>query len=783
MKKYVILFWIISLAASLLSTQLYVVGEVFTATWCGFCPAARSALRQMYNQSDEFEYLIPLIWQQDGPYPSPNYGQRTSLYSVGGIPHGQWGGHLSYVGGGPATYSNYVQRYNQLVNTPSPIEVELDFEITGQNQLNITADVEMLQSITTTNNKILFIVSYNLDDEQPGDYFASVIRYNEQDFTLSSSGQTAEFSHSFNIDTWWDLAKAHAIVIIQTFAGNRTIHQAAGARLSDLIAPSGLVGYPGNSQALLAWNAPDTPLEILGYNIYRNGEVVNDQPYGETTYTDMNLQNGTSYSYHITALYDEAESGPSNIVVVTPFEAPPGLVQIGSGDAINGTTQAAPVNIYYRSQRGQMVYTADEINMAGFTGPGELTEFGFYVHASPIHNLPNFHIRIKHTTATNAATHDNGPYDITQVIPSYNPTPGGWDMLELSEPFEWNGVDNILIDTAFDLVPSWNASGQLRVFNSPSGYRYAWNDNVSQINVTTNNVVDYKPQIRLQFTGTEPPEFPAPENLSAVAGDGVVDLMWEAPGTRSLLGYNVYRDAELINTEIVTETEYSDTDVENGITYTYYVTALYTDGESLPSNSVEATPEGIYPFPPQNLTATVIDDVNVYLEWEAPESSDFLTAYNIYRDQELIGQNGADTLDYLDEELSPGVYFYYVTALYDDLESESSNTVEITIEDLSADDTNPSLPVTALKGNFPNPFNPETTIEFSLEKSGPVSIEVYNIMGQRIITLVNDHYLSGNHRIVWKGNDDSGVSVGSGIYFYRMVSGSYTSTRKMILLK
>jgi hypothetical protein len=812
MKKYLILFWIISLAASLLSTQLFVVGEVFTATWCGFCPAARSALRQMDNQSDDFEYLIPLIWQQDGPYPSPNYGQRTSLYSVSGIPHGQWGGHLSYVGGGAATYSNYVQRYNQLVSNPSPIEIELDFEITGQNQLHITADVELIQSLTTTNNKILFIVSYNLDAEQPGDYFASVMRYNEQDFTLTSSGQTGEISHIFDIDPSWDLAKANAVVIIQTFSGNKTIHQAASSRLSDLIAPSGLVGYPGNNQALLTWNPPDTALDILGYNIYRDNVVINDQPYGETTYTDTGLENDTPYSYFVTAVYDEDESGPSNIVSVTPFAAPPGLIQIGSGENVNTTTQAAPVNVYYRSQRGQMVYTADEINSAGFEGPGDLSYLGFYIHASPVHNLPDFHIRIKHTNASNAASHDGGPYEMTQVITSYSPTAGIWDMIELVEPFFWNGEDNILIDTAFDLVPNWNASGQLRVFNFPAGYRYSWNDNSSQVNVGTTNVVDYKPQIRLQFDDDPPPDLPVPENLSALAFDGLVELFWEAPDPRNLLGYNVYRDDNQINTEIVTETEYSDSEVANNITYSYFVSAVYDSGESAASNTVETTPLAA----PHSLAAEVVDTYHVLLLWEAPDRSvtidhrdslkedvSFLiqkpetaslerdsareielTGYNIYRDDVLLAQNDAETVSFLDEDLEAGIYSYFVTAIYGDLESVPSEIAEIEIVETSSSDHDSDTPyITELHRNYPNPFNPDTTIEFSLAQSGFILLEIYNNKGQRVKNLLAGYREAGNYQVVWNGKDNDEKNMPSGVYLYRLITEERNVVRKMLMLK
>ncbi len=92
--------------------------------------------------------------------------------------------------------------------------------------------------------------------------------------------------------------------------------------------------------------------------------------------------------------------------------------------------------------------------------------------------------------------------------------------------------------------------------------------------------------------------------------------------------------------------------------------------------------------------------------------------------------------------------------------------------------------ITELKGNFPNPFNPTTTIAFSLKDRSIVTIEIYNILGQKVKTLVRADMDAGNHAVQWHGKDDNGRSVGSGVYFYRMSDGSkYTSTKKMILLK
>jgi len=91
--------------------------------------------------------------------------------------------------------------------------------------------------------------------------------------------------------------------------------------------------------------------------------------------------------------------------------------------------------------------------------------------------------------------------------------------------------------------------------------------------------------------------------------------------------------------------------------------------------------------------------------------------------------------------------------------------------------------VTALKSNYPNPFNPATTIAFDVACEGRVVLNVYNIKGQRVTTLVDDVRSAGSHKVVWNGVDDAGRAVSSGIYFYRMQTEGYTSVKKMLLMK
>ncbi len=97
----------------------------------------------------------------------------------------------------------------------------------------------------------------------------------------------------------------------------------------------------------------------------------------------------------------------------------------------------------------------------------------------------------------------------------------------------------------------------------------------------------------------------------------------------------------------------------------------------------------------------------------------------------------------------------------------------------------PQIPAveTALNSAYPNPFNPSTTLSFSLKETALTSLEIYNQKGQLVKNLVNSELEAGTHKYVWNGDDNQGTKVSSGLYFYRLKSGKFSSTRKMVLMK
>ncbi len=216
-----------------------------------------------------------------------------------------------------------------------------------------------------------------------------------------------------------------------------------------------------------------------------------------------------------------------------------------------------------------------------------------------------------------------------------------------------------------------------------------------------------------------------------------------------------------------------------------------------------------YMFPPDSLFATANEN-DVELVWGIPEensATDFffqqtvknkgkekkdlsrdredrdLIGYKIYRnDEEIISIFNIEDTTYIDYDLNNGEYEYFVTAVYDGGESAPTNT-EIVIIDVDKVEEISLPEFTHLSGNFPNPFNPRTTISYALKENSNVILEILNIRGQKVRTLLDKNIIAGFHNIIWNGKDDNNRHVSSGIYFYRLRTDDYDKVRKMIFLR
>ena len=85
--------------------------------------------------------------------------------------------------------------------------------------------------------------------------------------------------------------------------------------------------------------------------------------------------------------------------------------------------------------------------------------------------------------------------------------------------------------------------------------------------------------------------------------------------------------------------------------------------------------------------------------------------------------------------------------------------------------------------NYPNPFNPSTSIIYDLKEVSDVKVSIYNMLGQKIITLVDNKEQAGSKSVIWDGQNESGMAVPSGVYVYEIRANSYVQSKKMILMK
>jgi hypothetical protein len=281
--------------------------------------------------------------------------------------------------------------------------------------------------------------------------------------------------------------------------------------------------------------------------------------------------------------------------------------------------------------------------------------------------------------------------------------------------------------------------------------------------------------------------FPARELNGYPLSETSVYLHWSEPiaSDNTFIGYNIFRDGELVNPAPHIGLSFTDTDLTNGENYTYRIIAVYTEGESVSSNLITVSPRPVVFSPPQNLEASNETPEIIVLSWEMPaEGSDgVFSHFRVYRDDVPVA-NDITALRFEDSDVLPETsYSYFVTARYTAPEGESSASNTVVIQPTNEVD-DPAVPIkTELLGNYPNPFNPATSIRFNLAKSGKLNLQIFNIKGQLVNTLANEYFEGGRHTLNWHGVDQNGSNVGSGIYFYRMETDNYSEIRRMILLK
>jgi len=178
---------------------------------------------------------------------------------------------------------------------------------------------------------------------------------------------------------------------------------------------------------------------------------------------------------------------------------------------------------------------------------------------------------------------------------------------------------------------------------------------------------------------------------------------------------------------------------------------------------------------------------------DIPGTGPSLQSFNIYRSEtsnavtsgSVMANVGFGTTSFTDQNLAANTFFYQVTTVYDLGESPPSNEISAVVTSIRDETVN--LPTTfALEQNYPNPFNPSTIITYAIPSSHnnqQVKLEIFNALGQKVRTLVNEQLSANFHTVEWNGTNDLGRPVTSGLYLYRIEAGSFVQVRKMLFLK
>jgi len=351
----------------------------------------------------------------------------------------------------------------------------------------------------------------------------------------------------------------------------------------------------------------------------------------------------------------------------------------------------------------------------------------------------------------------------------------------------------------------------------------------------TLTVVDPPDLFIAKFFRTEP----GIRSARDVPGDqgGLVNVAWDGSGTDTpsehlITHYTVWRAISAAQAEAMMAAGATlgtqpviRTQQVNGTTYYWYevesIEAKYLSGYSAPiptlfdSTSVSsemhyfqviahtADPYVFYTSPPdsgysvdnlapavpQGLMGTqVASPAGMELQWRQNMEAD-LSHYAVYRGTtsdfvpgvgNLIGTS-ADTM-LVDSGWQWDAGYYYKVSALDVHDNESGHAV-LAPDNVTGVGDGPLPLRTYLAQNHPNPFNPTTHIVFGLKEAGEVSLRVYDASGRLVRVLAQGRHEARRHEVSWDGRDESGRSVASGVYFYRLVAGNEILTRKAVLLK
>ncbi|MCF7826579.1 MAG: carboxypeptidase regulatory-like domain-containing protein [Candidatus Marinimicrobia bacterium] len=362
----------------------------------------------------------------------------------------------------------------------------------------------------------------------------------------------------------------------------------------------------------------------------------------------------------------------------------------------------------------------------------------------------------------------------------------------------WGYTDH----NGFFSIPAMN--GDYHVFASAPGFEY---NNYGMISIMDN-------WAHLQIV-LEPREFAVPPLINFIVDQPNdqgrwVRMQFSPGGTEwgSFMGYSIWRMTYTPMGPIVDFVEYLPnheaaeynvvlpTLVDSSASVSeplHYMTGFVVSGHWDTYGFIDGIPgagysvDNIHPGAPGPLVLLFSNDTHVELQWEPSMDNDFqyfevLRASHVdFTDAAVIEMTTAPgTADW---DVAIGQTYYYQIVAIDANGNRSEGTNVVSTSIVSVDDLEMMPTAYGLSQNYPNPFNPTTTIEFALPEASQVSLEIYNLLGQKVRTLVNAYMPAGYINTSWDGLDQNGKEISSGTYIYRLQTADQSFSKKMVLMK
>lgn len=518
--------------------------------------------------------------------------------------------------------------------------------------------------------------------------------------------------------------------------------------------PSGLIVTGGNSAVKLFWAASPSS-GVVGYTLERSADSGDFAPLASidpvTSYVDNNVTNGTSYSYRLAALgLKQLTSTPSTASeTVTPSAdggpSAPTLFAI-QGNQLTPTiviNNSTPLNtddtLNYTFHLATSANFSDAVALeAGLssgagTGADDPTTVTAFTVARTLTNGTTYHYRVKASDGTFDSAFLTGSFTANSSLPEF--------------PGDLSGDRIVGFPDFLSLISTFNKSA------GQDGY-------ISDADLTGDGTVGF-PDF-LTFVGLFNKKYIAGES----SGKPVVEIAY---------GENTEAQFELIGRPITvgesTQGIAVDVKLANATDLMGYGVRINYDPSTV--QFIEATDKGETFLKTDNRQAELFGTLE-----HNKETGEVFIAGAITNGSPVEGQGVLTTLQFQILDNDP-----------------QKALIEIAQGLLIDGGLNPSIARNlggrfalvpteyALEHNFPNPFNPETTLKYAIPTAGDVTLIVYNVLGQEIVRLVDTKQTPGFYAVRWNGQDALGRGVASGVYLYRIQANDFNKTHKMLLLK